>query len=92
MQQVGNDLAGIGDRRIVWAELLKAINDCLPKDEKPPEDISQRNIIYVDSIDCERRADVTDWKTAAEALIPADDKAKAEGAPADAGATAGACA
>jgi type IV pilus assembly protein PilM len=93
VQQVGNNLAGIGDRRIVWAELLKAINDCLPqepKDAKPPEEISKRNIIYVDSIDCERRADVTDWKTAAEALIPADDKAKAEGAPADGGAAAGA--
>jgi hypothetical protein len=77
----------------VWAELLKAINDCLPKDEKPPDDISLRNIIYVDSIDCEYRPDLTDWKTAAQALVPADDKTKTAadgGAPADANAPANA--
>jgi len=84
VQQIGNDLGGIGDRRIVWAELLKAINDCLPKDDKPPDDISKRNVIYVESIDCDHKADLTEWKTAAQALIPADDKAKTPGgAPAD---------
>jgi type IV pilus assembly protein PilM len=84
VQLIGNDLGGIGDRRIVWAELLKAINDCLPKDDKPPDDISKRNVIYVESIDCEHKADLTEWKTAAQALIPADDKAKTtDGAPAD---------
>lgn len=77
VQQIGNNLADIGQRRVVWAELLKAINDCLPKDEKPPNDISQRNIIYVDSIDCERKADVNEWKTAAQQLVPADEKAAA---------------
>jgi len=74
VHQVGNSLADIGQRRIVWAELLKAINECLPKDEKPPDNISERNIIYVDAIDCERKADVNEWKTAAQQLIPADEK------------------
>lgn len=75
VRQIGNSLADIGQRRIVWAELLKAINECLPKDEKPPDNISERNIIYVDAIDCERKADVNEWKTAAQQLIPADEKA-----------------
>jgi hypothetical protein len=89
-EQIGDDLAGIGERRIVWAELLKAVNDCLPKDDKPPDDISLRNIIYVDSIDSEYRPDLTDWKAAAQALLPPDDKAKAttDGAAADAAAPA----
>jgi type IV pilus assembly protein PilM len=72
---IGNSLGDIGQRRIVWAELLKAVNECLPKDEKPDDDISKRNIIYVDAIDCERKSDVNEWKTAAQQLIPADEKA-----------------
>jgi type IV pilus assembly protein PilM len=81
VQQVGGELANIGDRRMAWAELLKAINECLPKDEgATPDLISKRNIIYVDSIDCERKTDLGEWKTAAQALVPADDKAKTEGA------------
>ncbi len=91
VQQIGSDLANIGDRRMAWAELLKAINECLPKDAgAKPDDISKRNVIYVDSIDCERKTDLSEWKTAAQALLPADDKAKegvadgsAPAAPAD---------
>ena len=75
VHQIGNSLGDIGQRRIVWAELLKAVNECLPKDEKPDDDISKRNIIYVDAIDCERKADVNEWKTAAQQLVPADEKA-----------------
>ncbi len=46
VQQVGGELANIGDRRMAWAELLKAINECLPKDAAPtPDDITKRNII-----------------------------------------------
>jgi type IV pilus assembly protein PilM len=77
VKAVGQRLDAIGDRRLVWAELLKALNDCLPKDDKPDPDISKRNLIYVDSIDCEKRADLTDWIAAAQQLMPPDDKAGA---------------
>ncbi|HZZ30309.1 MAG TPA: type IV pilus assembly protein PilM [Pirellulales bacterium] len=85
VQTVGQRLSAIGDHRVVWAELLKAVNDCLPKDDgKPPPEIDKRNIIYVDSIDCEKRSDLTDWIAAAQQLMPTDEKPKAAAAPPDA--------
>ncbi|HTQ38873.1 MAG TPA: type IV pilus assembly protein PilM, partial [Pirellulales bacterium] len=89
VKAIGQRLSSIGERRVVWAELLKAINDCLPRDEKPPDDISKRNIIYVDSIDCEKRPDLTDWIAAAQPLMPTDEKTKPpDGTPATGAGTA----
>ncbi len=69
VQSLGQTLAGIGERRLVWAELLKAINECLPRDEKMPAEISDRNLIYIDSIDCEYFPDLNPWKQAAQEQI-----------------------
>jgi type IV pilus assembly protein PilM len=94
----GQTIAGIGERQLAWAEMLKAVNECLPRDEKPPADISERNVIYVDSIDCEYFADLKPWIEAArtkERAKPAGAAAAAGGAtppPADAAAGGGAAA
>src|SRR4029079_11354835 len=52
----GANLAGIADRRLLWAELMKALNDCLPRD--PPDQgkeiaISKRNQLHITRLDCE---------------------------------------
>jgi type IV pilus assembly protein PilM len=70
----GEQLAGINQRRLLWAEMLKAVNDCLPRDpaEKREEleklkqsDYekyqSTRDCIYVDAIDCQFFPDLGAW-------------------------------
>ena len=68
---IGNKLAGIGERRVAWAELMKAINECLPKlpplaAGKKPQDIpvEDRGTIYVDSVDCQYYPNLTAQKEA----------------------------
>jgi type IV pilus assembly protein PilM len=66
IRQRGQRLGGMGEWRLVWAEMLKAVNECLPRDPgKTPDDISLREVLYIDSIDCEYFADPSAWKTAA---------------------------
>jgi type IV pilus assembly protein PilM len=85
---VGNKLAGIGERRVAWAELLKAVNDCLPHlpplpPGKKPQDIpiEDRGTIYVDAIDCQYFPDLTARREAMQKKATADEpKAAAQGA------------
>jgi type IV pilus assembly protein PilM len=74
-EKVGNDLAQINERRMLWAEMLKAVNDCLPRDPQGPRKDeleklkateyekyqSTRDCIYVDSIDCQFFPDLGAW-------------------------------
>jgi type IV pilus assembly protein PilM len=70
----GEQLAGINERRLLWAEMLKAVNDCLPRDPADKKDEleklkatdyekyqSTRDCIYVDSIDCQFFPDLGAW-------------------------------
>jgi hypothetical protein len=75
---IGQRLAGMGDRRLLWSEMLKAVNDCLPRDPPPAPGkaakeipISDRNIIYVDSLDCQYLPDPTAWIAKATPLMAA---------------------
>ncbi|HEY2882581.1 MAG TPA: type IV pilus assembly protein PilM [Pirellulales bacterium] len=103
INKVGEQLAGIGDRRVVWAEMLKAVNDCLPRD--PPQrqaagaqpkeiPVQDRNIIYVDSIDCQFVPDLSAWSAEAikkmAAPPPAAGAGAVAGGPGLPGATPGA--
>ena len=55
--QIGQNLVGNVERRIVWAELLYAINECLPRDlssqpnQPRPLDPAKRNEIYIENIE-----------------------------------------
>ena len=80
---IGDKLAGIGERRVEWAEMLKAVNDCLPRlPPLPPGKKSQdipiedRGTIYVDSIDCQYFPNLDAQRRAMQALA-ADDQPKA---------------
>ncbi len=58
------------DGRLLWLELLKAIDTALPKDTRDPaekketaEDIAKREELHITQLDCEYFADLTPWKT-----------------------------
>jgi type IV pilus assembly protein PilM len=75
LKAVGDQLAGINERRMLWAEMLKAVNDCLPRDPQGARKDeleklkatdyekyqSTRDCIYVDSIDCQFWPDLGAW-------------------------------
>ncbi|MCA9053479.1 MAG: pilus assembly protein PilM, partial [Planctomycetaceae bacterium] len=56
-----------GRRDTSWLEVMKSINDCLPRDlavgADPEKDISLRNQISIVQIDNEHVADVAEWHT-----------------------------
>ena len=68
--KVGNELQSNIDGRLLWLEVLKAIDASLPKDARPigqkketEEDIAKRPELHIESIDCEYFADLTPWLT-----------------------------
>ena len=62
--KTGTNLAGIAERRLLWPELMKALNDCLPRDVgEPPKEISQRNQLHITRMDCEFYPDPAVWFT-----------------------------
>ncbi len=80
----GERLAGIGERRLLVAELMKAINECLPRDPdgQRPEKIADRNEIHVDSIEWEYFPDLALWYTDIQELWQQENPTTAS-APAD---------
>jgi type IV pilus assembly protein PilM len=63
VKTVGNHLADINERRLLVAEMLKTLNDCLPRDPpgKSPEKIGERNELHITSLDCEYFPDLKTW-------------------------------
>jgi len=70
VRQTGQNLVGNIEGRIVYLELLKALNDCLPREAKPtakpgqtPQDreIELRNELHVSGIDFIRVDRLEDW-------------------------------
>ena len=63
IKQIGKNLTSNVEGRIRWLELLRAINSCLPSDPEgeQPEDISLRNEIYLNSIECQYVPDLKVW-------------------------------
>jgi type IV pilus assembly protein PilM len=66
---IGNNLQSNVDGRLLWLELLKAVDAALPKDTRPPEqrketaeDIALRPELHIESMDCEYFTDVSQWK------------------------------
>ena len=55
-----------GRRDLTWLEMYNAVLDCLPRDvgdEQDNLDITQRNMISIESFTAERKADVGAWFT-----------------------------
>src|SRR5262249_2749985 len=58
------------DGRLLWLELLKAVDSAIPKDTRPAterketaEDVTARKEIHVQSMDCEYLDDLGTWYT-----------------------------
>jgi type IV pilus assembly protein PilM len=93
--KIGANLQSNVDGRLLWLELLKAIDAALPKDTRPPEerkesaeDVAQRTELHIESMDCEFMADIAPWygsiqklyRSSAPEAAPAADAAAADGA------------
>lgn len=66
--KIGQNLQSNVDGRLLWLELLKAIEAALPKDARPveerketAEDIAKRPELHIESIDCEYFPDLSSW-------------------------------
>ncbi len=96
-KKTGHNLVDNGEGRIVWLEVLKAINECLPVDpeETRPEDISMRGQVFLEGVGCTKVDDLSMWFNSRKqwyepltlkellAMADADADAGAEAAPAD---------
>jgi len=60
--EIGQHLVGNADGRLLWLELLCAINQALPRDEgEPPAEIQRRRSLIIDNIRCEQVEDAARW-------------------------------
>lgn len=73
--ETGNKLVSNVEGRLLWLEMLKAMESALPKDERDPtkkqetaEDVTSRRELHIESMDCEYMADVTPWFTSIKPL------------------------
>jgi type IV pilus assembly protein PilM len=69
---LGEELSGNSDRRLLWLELMKAINRSLPVDEFAPDQIpdprvkpiSQRKDLHIEYVESQYFDDLARWFTA----------------------------
>ncbi len=61
--EIGQHLVGNVEGRILWLELLRTINACLPSDpaDKRPKDIMMRGELQITSLECQRMENLADW-------------------------------
>jgi type IV pilus assembly protein PilM len=61
--EIGDGLIGNVDGRLLWLEMMTALNQCLPADpaDKRPEDIADRNEIHIRELECEWVPDLATW-------------------------------
>jgi type IV pilus assembly protein PilM len=69
--KIGQNLQSNVDGRLLWLEVLKAIDAALPKDPRPPEerketveDVVKRPELHIQSMDCEYFDDLSRWHSA----------------------------
>jgi len=63
IDESGNNLVANIEGRILWLELLRAVNECLPQDPdgNSPEDISERNQLHIANLECQYLKDLSTW-------------------------------
>ena len=60
--KTGENLVGNVDGRLLWLEMFKAVDQCLPTDtNERPEDIMDRNEVHIKELNCEWFADLKTW-------------------------------
>jgi len=60
---IGKHLVGNIEGRLLWPELLKAVNSCLPRDPagRRPKEIALRNELHITSLQCHHLETLEDW-------------------------------
>ena len=63
--EIGDGLIGNVDGRLLWLEMMTALNQCLPADppDKRPEDVADRNEIHIRELECEWVPKLEVWYT-----------------------------
>ncbi len=87
--KIGQSLQSNIDGRLQWLEFMKAFTAALPRDERPPderkdtpEDVSIRNELHIERMDCEYVPDLAKWfDTVKPFYVPVNDPAAAPAAP-----------
>jgi type IV pilus assembly protein PilM len=86
ISKVGEDLIGNVDGRLLWLELLTAVNQCLPAD--PPDKRAalkawERNEIHITGMECEHFPELSSWyqQGIASRIAEAEKAAAARQAP-----------
>ena len=86
--QIGQHLIGNVDNRLAWLEMVRAVNECLPRnpikknaetgqeEEIRPEEIESREEINVTSIECQQVGDFSRWWSGVESFYQAPDLPK----------------
>jgi len=88
---IGDNLVGNVEGRILWLELLHAVNQCLPADEgEKDEDISQRNELHIRNLQCTYVPELSVWYAGVGKWDQSEEKAAAEKAAAAGTAPSGA--
>jgi type IV pilus assembly protein PilM len=95
--KIGENLQSNVDGRLLWLELLKAVDTAMPRDTRPAdqrketaEDVTARNELHIQSMDCEYMDDVGPWFTSISPLYEQAKQVAARLAAKDAAAPAAA--
>jgi type IV pilus assembly protein PilM len=73
--KIGQNLQSNVEGRLLWLELLKAIDAALPMDERPAEeraqtdeDVTGRTELHIEHMECEYFEDLSQWFTGVQSL------------------------
>jgi type IV pilus assembly protein PilM len=60
---IGEGLVGNIDGRLLWPEMLTALNQCLPSDPEGqrPDDVTERNELHITSLNCQWFPELSTW-------------------------------
>jgi type IV pilus assembly protein PilM len=79
------------DGRLLWLEMLKAVDSALPKDTRPldkrletEEDIAKRDELHIEAMECEFMPDIAAWQSSVQKYYTPPAKPAAPGTPAPA--------
>ncbi len=68
IKTIGDNLQSNADGRLLWLELIKAVDVAVPKDERPADqrqktakDVSERTELHIESMDCQFFPDLGRW-------------------------------
>ena len=85
VREIAQKLTGHVEERMLWLELLAAIDAALPQETRnpKPEDIGERNEMHIESIDVQKFEDLSTWYTGISKYRPGTAQATAAAATGD---------